>query len=123
MLCDRAAGRQLIHALTEPAHLVKRVQLPHAHLSDGKIGGHMPELLHPHERNRAVCERSSPKASRDGSHVLRMYYEVTHQCTPVAERCRPPTRHRWRAILNRDVIASFGASALLGPFFISVRST
>src|SRR5215470_4337069 len=28
------------------------------------------KLLHPHERNRAVCERSSPKVSRDGSHVL-----------------------------------------------------
>jgi hypothetical protein len=27
MLCDRAAGRQLIHALTEPADIVKRVEL------------------------------------------------------------------------------------------------
>src|SRR5437763_16444951 len=74
MLCHRTAGRQLIHALTEPANLVQSVQIPHAHLSDGKTCGNLPKLLHPHERNRTVREGSSPKPSRDGSDVRRMYH-------------------------------------------------
>src|SRR5207249_5171092 len=72
MLRDGATGRQLLHAVTEPANLIKGVKVGHAHLLAGKTRSHVPELLHTHKRNRSVRQRRGPQPFRDGSYVLRI---------------------------------------------------
>src|SRR5207237_3339353 len=72
MLRDGATGRQLLHAVTEPANLIKGVEVAHAHLLAGKTRSHVPELLHTHKRNRSVRQRRRPHPFRDGSDVLRI---------------------------------------------------
>jgi hypothetical protein len=57
MFRNRAAGRQFVHAFTEPADIVKRVQFAQQDFLAGETGGHLPELLHANEGDRAVCQR------------------------------------------------------------------
>src|SRR6266581_3956115 len=78
MLRDGATGRQLLHAVTEPANLIKGVEVAHAHLLAGKTRSHVPELLHTHKRNRSVRQGRRPQPFRDGSDVLRICCWLAH---------------------------------------------
>src|SRR6185369_14643754 len=78
MLRDGATGRQLLHAVTEPANLIKGVEVAHVHLPAGKIRCHVPKLLHTHKRNRSLRQRRRPQPFRDSSHVLQFCCLLVH---------------------------------------------